>query len=600
MKNLNSFEEKIKQTYNLTEADPAFFRNLEAKLSAQKPVSVTEVRPASRLFLGLTAQKWGYAIATLIIAGGLLLGLTPQGQAFAQGILQFFKPQETIQVTEENAEPAPLVEAEPIAVIGDQLTAASCLESPFPSCSLEEAQQHTDFAIAYPAELPADYAFDGAQVLEDGVMLAFSTTNGSYYLYESSIADGDLIVNPVGDKADIIVLSVNGNHAEYVEGFWSGEAGEPGAIPWEENDSVRTLIWSTDKIAFKLVSVGAKVYDSARPSPEQMAVFAQTLTPAAQSILAAANGTTLEEAEKQAGFTMALPAVVPPNMIKTNAVYNWTQGSICQFYSDPNGINNHSLVVAASPYGLLAPDDFKFTGGYPAGPTGELITPTMYVEHVDMPGTLNNKAIYLNNAIRLTALCGEELATNHGLMWNKDGMSYYIFGNIDGSLGYPFVTYKDLLSMANQISGVSFAELSSPDTERLTSLKDAESVWGDSIPFPNKMLAGFNFDHFRVLNFEDGNQTLGAIFIKAPVAEFASVHISRQSERNGLEVYGEINQMVWGLPAVYSNHCSDIVTTTCDQNLTWDDGNVRYELYLRTEKPIPMQQVLEIAESMKP
>lgn len=600
MKNLNSFEEKIKQTYNLTEADPAFFRNLEAKLNAQKPVSATEVRPASRLFLGLTAQKWGYAIATLIIAGGLFLGLTPKGQAFAQGILQFFKPQETIQVAEENAEPEPLVEAEPIALIDDQLTATSCLESPFPSCSLEEAQQHTDFAIAYPAELPADYAFDGAQVLEDGVMLAFSTTNGSYYLYESSIADGDLIVNPVGDKADIIVLSVNGNHAEYVEGFWSGEAGEPGAIPWEENDSVRTLIWSTDDITFRLVSVGAKVYDSARPSPEQMAVFAQTLTPAAQPALSAANGTTLEEAEKQAGFTMTLPAVVPPNMIKTNAVYNWTQGSICQFYSDPNGINNHSLVVAASPYGLLAPDDFKFTGGYPAGPYGELITPTMYIEHVDMPGTLNNKAIYLNNAIRLTALCGEELATNHGLMWHKDGMSYYIFGNIDGSLGYPFVTYKDLLNMANQISGVSFAELSSPDTERLISLKDAQAVWGEAIPFPNKMLAGFNFDHFVVMNFEGGNQTLGAIFIKSPVAEFASVHISRQSEPNGLEVYGEINQAVWGLPAVYSNHCSDIVTTTCDHNLTWDDGNVRYELYIRTEKPIPMQQVLEIAESMKP
>lgn len=599
MKNLNSFEEKIKQTYNLTEADPAFFRNLEAKLNAQQPVSATEVRPTSRLFLGLTAQKWGYAIATLIIAGGLFLGLTPQGQAFAQGILQFFKPQETVQVTEESAEPEPLVEAEPIAVIADQLTAVSCLESPFPSCSLEEAQQHTDFAIAYPAELPADFTFDGAQVLEDGVMLAFSTTNGSYYLYESSHTDEDLVVNPVGDKADIQVLSVNGSHAEYVEGFWSGEAGELGAIPWEENDSVRTLIWTADEITFRLVSVGAQVYDSARPSPEQMAVFAQTLTPAAQPAIAAANGTTLEETEKQAGFTMALPAVVPPNMIKTNAVYNPAQGAICQFYSDPNGINNQSLVVAASPYGLLAPDDFQ-AGSYPVGPNGELFTPTMYIEHVEMPGTLNNKGIYINNGIRLTALCGEELISNHGLLWRKDGMSYYIFGNADGSLGYPYVTYKDLLSMANQISSVSFAELSSPDTERLTSLKDAESVWGEAIPFPNKMLAGFNFDHFRVLNFEGGDQSLGAIFIKAPVAEIASVYISRQSERNGLEVYGEINQTVWGLPAVYSNHCYDVLTTTCDHNLTWDDGNVRYELYLRTEKPIPMQQVLDIAESMKP
>lgn len=599
MKNLSPFEKKIEQTYHLTEADPAFFQNLEAKLNAQQPVSATEAKPAFRLFRGLTAQKWGYTAATLVIAGGLFLGLTPQGQAFAQSILQFFKPQETIQVAEESAEPEPLVEAEPIAVITDQLTAVSCLESPFPSCSLEEAQQHTDFAIAYPAELQADYTFDGAQVLEDGVLLAFSASNGSYYLYESSIADGDLVVNPVGDKADIKVLSVNGNHAEYVEGIWSGEAGEFGAIPWADNDSVRTLIWATNEITFKLVSVGAKVYESARPSPEQMVIFAQTLTPAAQPTLAAANGIALEDAEKQAGFTMTLPVVVPPNMIKTNAVYNPAQVAICQFYSDPNGINNHSLVVAASPYGLLAPDDFQ-TGGYPVGPNGELFTPTMFIEHVEMPGTLNNKAIYINNGIRLTALCGEELATNHGLLWRKDGMSYYIFGNLDGSLGYPFVTYKDLLSMANQISGISFAELSLPDTERLTSLKDAESVWGEAIPFPNKMLAGFNFDHFRVLNFEGGDQTLGAIFTKTPVVEFASVYISRQSERNGLEVYGEPNQTVWGLPAVYSDYCYDIMTTNCDHNLTWDDGNVRYELHLRTVKPIPMQQLLEIAESMKP
>lgn len=599
MKNLSPFEKKIEQTYHLTEADPAFFQNLEAKLNARQSVLAAKPKPAFRLFPGVAAQKWAYIVVGLLIAVGLFLGLTPQGQTFAQGILQFFKPQETVQVAQENAEPEPLAEAEPIAVITDQLTAVSCLESPFPSCSLEEAQQHIEFTIAYPAELPADYTFDGAKLLEDSVLLAFSAANGSYYLYETPRADGDLVVNPVGDKADIQVLSVNGSHAEYVEGIWSGEAGELGAIPWADNDSVRTLIWATDEIAFKLVSVGAKVYESARPSPEQMAIFAQTLTPAAQPNLAAANGTTLEEAEKQAGFTMTLPAVVPPNMIKTNAVYNPAQAAICQFFSDPNGINNNSLVVGASPYGLLAPDDFQ-AGGYPAGPNGELFTPTMFVEHVEMPGTLNDKAIYLNNGIRLTALCGEELISNHGLLWRKDGMSYYIFGNADGSLGYPFVTYKDLLSMANQISGVSFAELNSPDTERLTSLKDAQSVWGDSIPFPNKMLAGYNFDHFRMLNFENGDQTLGAIFIKAPVAEIASVYISRQSERNGLDVYGETNQTVWGLPAVFSDYCYDIVTTTCDHNLTWDDGNVRYELYIRTEKPIPLQQVLEIAESMKP
>jgi hypothetical protein len=551
-----------------------------------------------------TQLNWRPArtLAGVSVILALLVGFfafTPQGKALAQVILHFFVPQEDNALVVSDPEPAPLEEAAPVSAPPAVPEAVSCLDSPFPQCSLDEAQQHVGFPIAFPAEMPSDFTFEGVKVLDNGVLLAFSAPKGGYYLYETPFTDEGIIANPVGEAAEIKALSVNGQYAEYVEGTWYGTPNESGAILWDNNDSVRTLIWAVDGIEYKLVSSGGKVYDSARPSPEEMAAFAETLIPEAKPDIAVDNGLSLAEAEQQAGFTMTLPTQIPPRILMTNATYNPAQGVICQHYSDSQGINNDTLVVAASLGGLLDPNSFSM-GGYP-GPDGEMITPTMFVEHVDMPGALNDKAIYLSNGIQITTLCGEERNTNHGVMWHKDGMSYYAFGYMDGSLGYPFVTYNELLKIASEISGVAFAGLDSPDPQRLTSLGDAQSVWGDKIAFPRKMLAGVNFDHFTYGEFDDGDQMLEAIFTKNPVTEFVALYQISESQPLGLDVYGDgPNQTVWGLPAIYQNVCWDGAYAGCHVNLIWVDGNMRYELSVRTLKLVPVEQVLEIAESAKP
>jgi len=543
------------------------------------------------------ARAWAAVTVTLALLAGFFT-VIPLGRAWAQDILRFFVPQEGNALIVSEPAPAPLVEAASESVPQVAPEAVSCLDSPFPSCSLDEAQQHIGFAIAFPAELPADFTFEGAKVLDEGVLLAFSAPKGGYYLHETPFTAEGLVANPVGEAAEIKALSVNGQYAEYVEGSWYGEPSEAGAILWDNNDAVRTLIWAADGIEYKLVSSGGKVYDSARPSPEEMAAFAETLSTEAKPDVAIDNGVSLAEAEKQAGFTMALPSQIPPRIIMTNATYNPAQGVICQHYSDSQGINNDTLIVAGSQVGLL--DPYSFSVGSVPGPNGEMFTPSMFVEHVDMPGALNDKAIYLNNGVQLTTLCGEELLTNHGVMWHKDGMSYYIFGYMDGSMGYPFVTFHELLKIASEISGMTFAELDSPDLQRLTSLKEAQSVWGDKIAFPRKMLAGMNFDHFAYGEFDDGERYLGAIFTKNPVFEFVTLYQSSQSQPRGLIIYGDANQTVWGLPAVYQNTCWDGAYPGCHVNLIWEDGNVHYELGVRTLALAPVEQVLEIAESMQP
>lgn len=527
--------------------------------------------------------------------------ITPPGRAWAQEILHFFVPQENNELPVSDPAPAPLVEAAPESAPQVVPEAISCLDSPFPNCTIDEAQQYVDFPIAFPAEMPADFTFEGVQVRDNGVLLAFSAPKGGYYLYETPFTAEEMVANPVGEAVDIKVLTVNGQHAEYVEGMWYGMPNEKGAILWDNNDSVRTLIWAVDGIEYKLVSSGGKVYDSARPSPEEMAAFAETLTPEARPDAVVNHGMSLAEAEKQAGFTMTLPSQIPPRIVMTNATYNPVQDVICQHYGDSQGINNDTLIVAASQGGLLDPHSFS-AGSVPAGPNGEMFTPTMFVEYVDMPGALNNKAIYISNGIRLSTLCGEEVNTNHGVMWHKDGMSYYAFGNMDGSMGYPFVTYNELLKIASEISGVTFAGLDSPDPQRLTSLREAQSVWGEKIAFPSKMLAGVNLDHFTYTEAENGDRWLGAIFTKNPVTEFATLYQSYESQPLELSVYGgdSPNQTVWGLPAIYQNVCWDGAYPGCDVTLIWQDGNIRYEFHIRSLALTPIEQVLEIAESMKP
>lgn len=542
-------------------------------------------------------------LAVIVVILAIFIGfitITPQGKAWAQTILQFFETQEDNTLSMGDPELAPLEEVLPVLATQVTPEVVSCLDSPFPRCSLDEAQQYVDFKIAFPAELPSDFTFDGIKVLDNGVMLAFSAPKGGYTLYQTPFTDEGLVTNPVGDAVEIKSLSVNGQHAEYAEGHWYGTPSDEGAIPWDNNDSVRTLIWVMDGIEFKLVSAGGKVYDSARPSPEQMAAFAESLSTESKPEAEMDHGTSLDEAEKQAGFAIALPSQIPPQIIMTNATYNPAQGVICQHYSDSQGINNDILIVAASPNGLLDPESF---GGIsePIGPGGEMFTPTTYVKHVDMPGALNDKAIYLNNGIQLTTLCGEELRTNHGLIWHKGGMSHYVFGYMGGSMGYPFVTYNELLSMAGEISGVDFTGLNSPDPERITSRSDAESVWGEKIAFPSKMVAGMNFDHIEYYKFDDGGKALNAIFTKKPVFEFATLFQSDQKQPDGLSLWGSPNQTVWGYPAIYTNTCWDGDYPGCDATLFWEDDKIHYELYIRTLTfLLPLESLLEIAESMKP
>lgn len=72
MKNLNSFEKEIKQTYHLPDANPAYFKQLEAKLQAKQPRPEVSAMPTFHL-----ARGWAYAVAALLLIGLMVTAIGP-------------------------------------------------------------------------------------------------------------------------------------------------------------------------------------------------------------------------------------------------------------------------------------------------------------------------------------------------------------------------------------------------------------------------------------------------------------------------------------------------------------------------------------------
>lgn len=481
------------------------------------------------------------------------------------------------------------------------------MTSPFPKCTVSEAQKHVDFTIAYPSQLPADFTLEGVLVLQDGVLITWSAPKGGYYLYEAPIQSTELHQNPVGKAANVQAMSVNGRYAEYVEGAWYGTSTAEGSIPWENSDAVRTLIWMDDQLEYKLVSSAGKVPNSHRPSPQEMAAFASTVSPDIQPVETAEQHLDLVNAQHQAGFQLQLPSELPPNLIPAKVVYNPANQTICQHYSDRQGIDDNFMVIAKSKsvmpdsQSLLAPPPAEFAAmGSPAA---------METSQVALAGADQNMGLLLNNQVDITRICGQQGSTNRGLVWSKDGFTYYILGYRDGSMGYPFVTLMDMTRMASDLLGNPVQ--AGIDPERLTSLKDAEELLGRNIPFPTVMLPGYNFDHLSLFTADNGDKFMTVLFTRTAVMEYANLYIDsntpQQAEvqakvRESLEKNSNYERLeVWGgLSGYYHQGCWDGAYAGCDVTMTWFDEDTYYEFHLRAKSPVPQDQFLKIVDSMKP
>jgi len=192
------------------------------------------------------------AFATLVIIVLLSLAfITPQGQAFAQSILQFFARADQDRYPLQNWQMTPPAQSSP--------------ESPF-NLSVQDAEVLAGYDVLSPVEVPFQMSFLGASYDSQYHITAQAFGRGAenielslwqqpleYYQPCGDISkycDNMLGWNLVGASANLETVQIGDLTGEYVEGTWS--LTENGPV-WDPTPFVKILRWRTNTMIFELV-----------------------------------------------------------------------------------------------------------------------------------------------------------------------------------------------------------------------------------------------------------------------------------------------------------------------------------------------------------
>ncbi len=194
------------------------------------------------------------ATTFIALAFALLVAVTPQGQAFAQSILQFFIR------ADQDSYPLQSWQMTPPAQTSN--------ESPF-KYSVQAAEALAGYDVLSPVEVPFGMVFFGASYDEKYHIVAQAFGQSADYLefslwqqpleyYQpcgdiSHLCDNMLGGNLAGASADIQTVQIGNLTGEYVEGVWSLTDSGP---VWDPTPFAKTLRWKTDKAIFELVYNG--------------------------------------------------------------------------------------------------------------------------------------------------------------------------------------------------------------------------------------------------------------------------------------------------------------------------------------------------------
>lgn len=182
------------------------------------------------------------ALAALTVASLLAVAfITPQGRAFAQSVLQFFRRAETNSFPVEVIEPNPL-----------ELTA----EPPTSLITVMEAEIRAGFDVAELPFVPNGFTYLGARMYRDAVSLEYEAQGGGGNLILMQSKDG--FVESDWDKVPgdaIVPVRIGGVSGEFAQGTFVVPAGEASAT-WNSSAAILRLRWIKDGIWFDLTKYG--------------------------------------------------------------------------------------------------------------------------------------------------------------------------------------------------------------------------------------------------------------------------------------------------------------------------------------------------------
>jgi hypothetical protein len=283
-------------------------------------------------------------LALTVIAVLTMALITPQGRAFAQNILQFFKradsnvlplPPDQI-VSTENAEKIP--------------TAAP----PLPLVSVAEAETTAGFDAKELPSVPQGFNFAGAMGSPDGVTIEYRALGNGGQLIINESTNG--FMQTEWDQAPVEAISqvrIGDLDAEMVQGAYVVYPGETSAR-WNPQAAIIRLRWIEDGIWFEMAKFGG-VESIAYLDGPGLIKLAESLTGNPDNPFTL----NIKEAESLAGFDVLEPNWLPGVLSFKGAAFEpkeWErkQNTVKLFYSFSSekygsGLETNGVVLTQQP-----------------------------------------------------------------------------------------------------------------------------------------------------------------------------------------------------------------------------------------------------------
>lgn len=357
--NNESFENKLEKILDQpaprADFESALWQKIEAEAARQAVTQKSTVSNGwlSKILGSFRPLRLAAALSGLLIVFALGMALTPQGQAFAHQLLQFFTRSETdtLPVPLEETTPLPQMQWGPLSVFDERMinpVAADslyyCEASSGKVCSVSDARQALNGQLKELGMIPAGYFLSAIEGRDGYATISYSSLNRDrLLLLVQHPADKipEETVFKVGSSATVEPVTVHGGEAEYVRGTFSYQDGDQEAV-WSEETAQQTVRWQQDGLRFSLINSGEQL-SRAELIRVAESVTDQPVTIAEPPVEAEKHGwvmmqevypDTLTEVSARAGFTPWLPAEMPVSLPLLGAVFEEKSQMVTVFFLD--------------------------------------------------------------------------------------------------------------------------------------------------------------------------------------------------------------------------------------------------------------------------
>ncbi len=593
------------------------------------------LEPGAHLERRLSNAPWRpRAVACRRVVTGALVGLlaltlftaiTPQGRAFAQGILQFFAR------TESDTRPIPTLALASDPAVPSQAPVSPIIETRLPfedtcgdiysaHCGMDEIRALVNFPVKGLEETAQGLVFSGATGGPEQVILLYQgeSVNGLLLVFaEPADAANPL---PVAASAEVEVVSINGLPGEYVQGAWYSIGGVNEGVSWTTESFAKTLRWDDDAVRYTMTFRAAKDTGVHLEKSDLLYMAERMTTEAVEIADTFAQSMEIQEISQQVGFTVVEPGWVPGGYSLLKAAYTSEQNAACLYYRYGEGALP-VLAIAQRPAAASILEDITIST---VDGNGQNITIPVVTEPVVIGGA---QAVLVSNGVSSGTLCPDkDFVGNQALYWQFNGKDYVIFGLIDQYKGGVFLSRLEMLRLAENLTGVSTLSEGGLDPERLRSAAEAQSLAGFEVKSPSQIVAGLHLDHaaFYLASEENkptsidgpfdlaGGQTETVVFVYTPegkptrgghdyglfITQTAG-DIRTLQEIHGWGGFDEV--IVNGQAAEYRLLCWDTPTgdTECHQELYWHANGIGYGIFAYLPGALERDVLIAIAESMQ-